>query len=339
MLEHLKKLTGLYGISGNEDQVREYIINVIKDKCEYHTDNLGNVLAFKKGKKNTDRKIMIAAHMDEVGLIVRYINSDGTLAFDTVGGINADVIAGRQVFLYNKGIYGAVGAKAVHNMTADERKHKLSVSGMYIDIGAPDRETAEKLVSPGECVSFPAGFDELGNGKICSKAIDDRAGCAVMLDLIENYSDYDMYYAFTVQEEIGLRGAGPAAFSIDPDFAVVIESTTASDIPGCAEASKVCCVGDGAVVSFMDRRTLYDRELFDLAFRTAAENNIKCQTKTMVAGGNDSGAIHISRGGIRTISVSAPCRYLHSPATVASVSDIEACEALVKQLIPRIVDL
>ena len=165
MLEHLKPLSSLYGISGNEDMVREYIIEKIKDKCEYYTDNLGNLIAFCKGRRSSERKLMIAAHMDEVGMIVTYINSDGTLSFDSVGGINDDVIAGRQVVIYNRSINGVIGSKAVHNMSAEERKQSISVSKLYIDIGTHSKEETEKLVSVGDCISFASQYTELGGAK------------------------------------------------------------------------------------------------------------------------------------------------------------------------------
>lgn len=339
MLENIKALCSLHGISGNEDNVRNYIIKQIDGKCDHYTDNLGNLIAFKKGTSSSAKKLMIAAHMDEVGFIITHINSDGTLSFDAVGGINEDVAAGRQVFIYNRNVQGVVGSKAVHNMSDAEKKNALSFSHMCIDIGADSREEAEKYVSVGDCVSFMPGFDEMGNGRICSKALDDRAGCAVMIDLINKGVAYDTYFVFTVQEEIGLRGATAAAFSIAPDFAVVLETTTASDISGVSGARRVCQLGDGAVVSYMDKRTVYDRELYDTAFSLAEENGIKCQTKTLVAGGNDSGAIHISGKGVRTIAVSAPCRYLHSPSCTAQYSDIEMCRDLVRLLISRINEL
>lgn len=339
MLKYIEELSSLYGVSGNEDAVREYIISVIDGKCEYNVDNLGNLIVFKKGKKTPKKKLMIAAHMDEVGFIITYINSDGTLCFDTVGGVNADVVAGRQIVLCKNGIRGVIGSKAVHNMSDSERKEKVKVSKLCIDIGASSREEAEKYVSTGDFASFAAKFTMLGNGRVCSKAIDDRAGCAIMLDMIENEIEYDTYFAFTVQEEVGLRGATAAAFGVNPDFAIVLETTTASDISAVSGAQRVCELGKGAVVSYMDRRTIYDKALYELCFETARENKIPCQTKTMVAGGNDSGAIHISGNGVRTLAISAPCRYLHSPACVADMSDIEACSKLVNLLIPRIFEL
>ncbi len=339
MLDHLENLCTLYGVSGDEKNIRNYILENIKDKCECRTDNLGNIIAFKKGKKTSAKKLMIAAHMDEVGMIITHINNDGTLSFDTVGGINSDVITGRQVYIYNRKINGIVSARAVHNISQDDRKKKVNITELYIDIGARDAEDASKAVSAGDYVSFISGYTQMGSGSVCSKAIDDRAGCAVMLDLIAKGTEYDTYFVFTVQEEIGLRGARTAAYGICPDYAIVIETTTAADIAGVNGAKRVCELGKGAVVSFMDKSTVYDRKMYEIAFSVANENDLKCQTKTMIAGGNDSGAIHISGSGVRTLAVSVPCRYLHSPSCMAKYSDIEACELLVEKLIPKVIEL
>ena len=339
MLNEIKALCELNGISGNEDSVREYIKRRIEGKCEYHTDALGNIIAFCKGRKSGRKKLMVAAHMDEVGLLVTYINEDGTLAFDTVGGINTDVIAGRQVYIYERNVTGVVSAKAVHHLSESDRKAPLDISALYIDIGAKSREEAMKLVSVGDCIAFKSEFESLGGGRICSKALDDRAGCAIMLSLIDEGVEYDTYFVFSVEEEIGLRGAQTAAFAVEPEFAVVIETTTAADISGSSGAKRVCELGKGAVISYRDRRTVYDRELYDLAFSLGKQNNIACQTKTLIAGGNDAGAIHISKSGVRTIAVSAPCRYLHSPSCTAQYSDIEMSKALVRLLITGINEL
>ena len=161
----------------------------------------------------------------------------------------------------------------------------------------------------------------------------------MMIDMIRSELEYDTFFVFNVQEEIGLRGSRVSAFSVAPDFAIVLEATTAADIDGVSGAKRVCSLGNGPVVSFMDRSTVYDKELYNLAFDIAAENNIPCQTKTMIAGGNDAGAIHISRGGVRTIAVSVPCRYLHSPSCVIQWSDLENSLSLVKKLSQRICEL
>lgn len=336
MLEHLEKLCTLNGISGDENEVRDYICTQIEGKCEYHIDALGNIIAFKKGRKSAAKKILIDSHMDEVGFIVTYIRPDGTLSFSAVGGVNASVVAGRHVQVGKNRLNGIIGSKAVHNLSADEKKTPVKINGLYIDIGAENKADAEKYVQPGDSVCFDSEYIRFGNDKIKCKAIDDRAGCAILIDLINSELEYDTYFSFSVQEEVGLRGAKTAAFAVNPDFAIVAETTTASDINGCTDEKRVCELGRGAVVSFMDRSTLYDRELFSLAFETAEKLNIPCQTKTMVAGGNNSGAIHISGNGVRTMAVSVPCRYLHSASCTACLSDIEACENLIREMISQI---
>lgn len=316
----LKELCEINGASGREDAVREYVIDKIKGKCDYKLTPLGCVIAQYKGRKKTAKKLMISAHMDEVGFIITSVNPDGTLSFNCVGGIDADVTAGRQVTVEN-GINGAVGSKAVHNMSEDERKNPPKFDGLYIDIGAADKADAEKYVQPGDYAYFTCGY-HLDSGIVRAKAIDDRAGVAIMLAMIiESTLEYDCTFTFVTQEEIGLRGARTAAFDAAPDFALVLEATTAADIPLSDGSQKCCILGNGPVVSFMDRSTVYDRRLFDMSKRIAEEKSIKWQTKTVVAGGNDSGAIHLSRGGVRTIAVSVPCRYLHSPCCVINEDD------------------
>lgn len=338
MIKTLKELCLLNGISGDESCVREYIIEKIRDKCDYSVDNLGNITAFRKGKKTPEKKLMIAAHMDEVGLIVTSVRSDGTLTFETVGGIDSAVIIGKRVKIGKNGLSGVVGSKAIHKLSAEEREKAPKISDLYIDFGAADKAEAEKYVSAGECVYFDSEFMEFGNNRIKSKAIDDRAGCALMLRLIEEESEYDTFFVFNVQEEIGLRGSTVSAFSLQPDIAIVLEATTAADIDGADGAAKVCTINGGPVVSFMDRSTMYDKELYKTAFETAKENGIKCQPKSMIAGGNDSGAIHISGKGVRTIAVSLPCRYLHSPSCVISKQDFDDAYRLVKLMMKRVLD-
>ncbi len=338
MIKTLKELCLLNGISGDESCVREYIIEKVRDKCDYSVDNLGNITAFRKGKKTPEKKLMIAAHMDEVGLIVTSVRSDGTLTFETVGGIDSAVIIGKRVKIGKNGLSGVVGSKAIHKLSAEEREKAPKISDLYIDFGAADKAEAEKYVSVGECVYFDSEFMEFGNNRIKSKAIDDRAGCALMLRLIEEEPEYDTFFVFNVQEEIGLRGSTVSAFSLQPDIAIVLEATTAADIYGADGAAKVCTINGGPVVSFMDRSTMYDKELYKTAFETAKENGIKCQTKSMIAGGNDSGAIHISGKGVRTIAVSLPCRYLHSPSCVISKHDFDDAYRLVKLMMKRVLD-
>ena len=203
----------------------------------------------------------------------------------------------------------------------------------YVDTKLKNKQEAEKHISLGDFGYFKSDFIEFGNKMLKSKALDDRVGCAVMLELLQEKSKIDYTCVFTVQEEIGTRGATVSAYTVNPDYAIVIETTTASDIPDTPDHKKVCKTGGGAVVSFMDRATLYDRELYKRAFEIAEKNNIPCQTKTVVAGGNDAGAIHKSAGGIKTIAVSLPCRYIHSGSSVCNLKDIESVEKLTRELL------
>ncbi len=331
MLETVKELSLINGTSGREYAVRDYIISKIHGKCEYKTDALGNLIAFKKGKKEPKNKIMLDSHMDEVGIIATYVNSDGTIKFGTVGGIDTKVILGRQ-FVFENGAVGVVGVKPVHLLSADEKSKIPSADSLYIDIGASSKEEAEKRVKLGETAVFVSDFVSFGDNKIKGKALDDRVGCAILIDMINSDLEYDCYFSFSVQEEIGLRGATTSAFGIAPDYAIVLETTTAADLIEVPDHKKVCKLGEGATVSFMDRSTLYSKELFDTAFKIAGEKGIKIQPKTVIAGGNNAGAIHKARCGIKTITVNTPCRYLHSPSCVCDTNDIESVRALTEAL-------
>ncbi len=328
MLDLLERLCLADGISGREDKVRELIISEINGKCEYEIDPMGNILAFKKGKKRAEKKVMLSAHMDEVGFIVTYICENGFLKFTNVGGVDSKVTLGKTVTVGEKGVKGVIGSKAIHLCHGDEEKTAPALDKLYIDIGAKNGQEAEKYVEIGDSVHFCSDFVRFGKNKIKAKAIDDRFGCAVMLKMLDSELEYDTYFAFLVQEEVGCRGASAAAFSLKPDYAIVLEATTAADVAFVDEADSVCVQGKGAVVSFMDRSTLYNRDLFRGAFKLAKENNISIQTKTTVAGGNDAGAIHKTNGGIYTVAVSLPCRYIHSATSVADTADMASCYEL-----------
>jgi endoglucanase len=328
-LNELKKICDINGGSGDEKLVREYILSEIKDFCtEIKTDNSGNIIAFKKGKTNS-KNILLGAHMDEVSFIITNVEDDGTLSFSPVGGIDATAAAARRVRV--NGRLGVIGTKAVHNLSDDEKKTAPKFEALKIDIGAADKAEAEAYVNLGDRAYFEADYREFGDDKIVSKAIDDRFGCQILIELIRSDLEFDCAFAFFSREEIGCRGS--AAADINPDFAIIVETTTAADFDGVEDDKKCCKVGGGAVVSYMDRATVYCREMYDLAKKTADENNIKWQTKTLIAGGNDASAVNIKRGGARTIAISLPCRYLHTAATVAKKSDIECVRRLTKELI------
>lgn len=333
MVKYLKDLCLLDGTSGREEKVREYIISKISGKCDYTVDPMGNILATVKGKKASKNKVMLSAHMDEVGFIVTYICDNGFLKFTSVGGVDSKVVNGRFVTVGESKINGVIASKALHLCEGDEEHKVNELSKLYIDIGATSKEEAEQYVEIGDAVYFKSDFTEFGKDKIKAKAIDDRFGCAVMLKMIEEIPEFDATFAFLVQEEVGLRGAGPAAYTVRPDYAIVLEATTASDIAFVRDEDSVCKQGKGAVVSFMDRSTVYNIDMFKGAFRIAEEKNINIQPKTTVAGGNDAGAIHKSCGGVYTITVSLPCRYIHSGTSVADKNDMTDCYKLAKALL------
>lgn len=327
----LKELCLTNGISGDESTVRDIILAEINNYAdEINIDPLGNILVLKKGKEIPDKKLLISAHMDEVGFIVTEITSEGLIKFDEVGGIDRRVVLGDRVVIGKNNLNGVVMVKPIHLSKGEEQTAIPSYSDMYIDIGANSKEEAEQYINYGDSINF-ASFYQNNGETIMSKAIDDRAGCCMMIEMIKSELPYDMYFSFVVQEEVGLRGATTAAYTVNPDFAIVLESTTACDVPGVEDAKQVCKVGYGAVVSFMDKRTIYDKKLVSLAFDIANQNNWNVQYKKAVAGGNDAGAIQKARNGVRTIALSIPCRYLHSPIGLISVKDYEdtynvACE-------------
>lgn len=332
MIKTVKELSLLCGTSGRETKIRDYIISKIDRKCDYHIDALGNIIAFKKGKKAPSHKVMLDAHMDEVGVIVTFITGDGMLKFSPVGGIDTKVLLARQI-IFDNGTLGVVGIKPIHLSKGDDKTKIPDADSLYIDIGASSKEEAEKLINIGDTGVFLSDFIEFGDSKIKGKALDDRVGCAVLLDMIDSDLEYDAYFSFSVQEEIGLRGATTSAYGIDPDYAIVLETTTAADIIDVPEHKKVCKLGEGAAVSFMDRSTLYSKELFDTAFKIAGKKGIKIQPKTVIAGGNNAGAVHKTRAGVKTITVNTPCRYLHSPSCVCDTRDIESVRNLAEALL------
>ena len=341
LIEETRKLCALCGVSGNEGAVREYLkakIEDFPDILEMRTDALGNLLVHKKGKNPAKHTLLIGAHMDEVGLIVTDIQDDGLCHIAPVGGVDADVVIGRAVEHPIVGT-GVIGARPVHKLSKSEREEKPDFKNLLLDLGCKSAEEARNLVTPGESFCFRSEWTELGGGKVASKAIDDRFGCAAMICMLENEIEYDTWFAFFVQEEIGLRGSGCAAYAIDPDFAIILETTTAADLDGVTGDAAVCKLGCGPVVSFMDRRTIYDKELYRLAFQEAEKLGIPCQTKTRIAGGNDAGSVHLTREGVRTMAISIPCRCLHSPYCVAQASDMEQSYLLAQAMLAKIQEL
>lgn len=326
MIDLLKKLCALPGPSGCEDAVRSFVCKVAKPFAdELRTDSMGNVMAFRKGKKALARPVVLCAHMDEVGVIVKKITDDGMLKFGFVGGVDPRVVIGRPIrFGETKGV---IGIKAVHLTTAAERKTMPKSKDLYIDIGASGKASAEAKVALGDYGVFDSAVTEFGDDLIKAKAIDDRVGCAALLKLLEEQPPVDTWFCFTVQEEVGLRGAATMSYALEPGFALVLEGTTAADLAEVRGEKAVCRVRGGVVIPFMDGATIYDAELFALLRNACVKRGIMWQTKSRVSGGTDAGRIHKSRAGARVCALAVPVRYIHSPSSVAAKSD---CTALLQ---------
>lgn len=321
-LELLKNLTRINSASGNESNICEYISAQIKDYCDdLYRDAIGNLIAHKKG---SGKKIMFAAHMDEIGIIVTAIDKNGFIRFSSIGGLNTKDLVYTRVVFPN----GTVGVVAAEEALF---KDKPSLSKLYIDIGAADKQEAEKKVCVGDIAAFTGEFVQCGT-RVVSKALDNRAGCAVLIRAMSEItsSDNDLYFVFTAQEEVGLRGAKTSAFAIEPDISVAVDVTDTGDTPK-APVMEVK-LGKGAAVKVMDRSIICDADIRSKMVETAKKHNISYQMEIMTDGGTDAGAIHLSRSGVKTGGISVPVRYVHSPSEMADINDIEACIALVSHI-------
>lgn len=336
ILRILKELCALPGVSGSEEQVRDYIEAQVKPYAEtLETDSMGNLLVFVKGQRAPRQKLMLAAHMDEVGIYITGITEEGYLKFDFAGGVDRRVVIGKKVLIGPNSIPGVIGLKAIHLVEADERKKVPQTKAMYVDIGCRTRAEAEQLVALGEWGSFDTHMEAFGNGFFRAKAIDDRIGCAVMVALIQAGVPVDCWFAFTVQEEVGCRGAGAAAFRIRPDIALILEGTTAADLPSQSGNARVCAPGEGPVIPFMDGGAVYDKGLFRELTAIAGEEQIPWQTKTWISGGTDASTIQKTACGARVAAISAAVRYIHSPSCVGNETDFENIYRLAKAYLER----
>jgi putative aminopeptidase FrvX len=337
MLDLIKELCEKSGVSSFEEEIRSCIAEKVRPYAdEIRTDTVGNLIVFKKGKKSTGNLLLICAHMDEVGFIVKKIDDKGYLKFAPVGGIDRRVVLGKKVFVGEERVPGIIGLRAYHLVSPEEEKKVPKIEEMYIDIGAAGKEEAAALVFPGDKVVFDSDCVEFGDGMLKAKAIDDRAGCAVMIKLLEQELPLDCTFVFTAQEEVGTRGAFGAAFSVAPKIALVLEGTTAADLPGIKDHKQVAVPGAGPVLGLMDRETIYDRDLFKLLCRLSDQNNIPWQAKRYIAGGTDASAIQRSKEGVRVASISAAIRYLHTPASVACIKDFDRIFLLANKFIEAI---
>jgi endoglucanase len=333
MVEVLKRLTEARGVTGNENEAREIILELAaKAGAEVSVDRMGNVIAKKPGRQGS-KKVMLSAHMDEVGFIISGFSENGMLKFKTVGGIDQRILLSKRVLIGKNAVPGVIGIKAIHLQEPDERNNVIKQKQMYIDIGVKSREEAEKVVKLGDYVSFDSRFVQFGDNKVKAKALDDRAGCGVLLEMLKDTYGFDLVACFVVQEEIGMRGAEVAAYHVEPDLAVVLEGTTCADIPDVPEHLYTTRQGKGPAISFMDHSSFADKGLFKQMIEAAENNSIQYQIKENVAGSNDAGSIQKSRGGVPTVVVSVPCRYIHSPSSVMDLEDYANTIRLIREFL------
>lgn len=330
----LKTLSELNGVAGAEKPIRNALRSAIEPYVDSITvDKIGNLIAVKNGHLKGP-KVLVAAHMDEVGLMITEMTTDGFLKFQPVGGIDARVLISKPIHIGK--LTGVIGAKAIHLQKSFERQHALSLDQLYIDIGAKSKEEASKHVKLGDYAYFLTSFEPFGEGFYKGKAFDDRVGCSILVELLKNTYDFPIIAAFTVQEEVGLRGAKVAAFHTQPDFALILEGTVSADMMEIEDHAWVTEIGKGPACSIMDRTTLYNPKLIKRVAEIAREKDIPLQFRRGNSGGNDAGKIHLTKTGIPVISISVPCRYIHSYASVVSECDIHNTTRLADEVLKYI---
>jgi len=341
----LKSLSEARGISGQESAVRQVVLNALDGHAEQiRIDPLGSITAVKPGTGERKLRVMIAAHMDEIGFMVSGVDGDGLIRFTNVGGVDDRILPGLRVKIGTNGISGVIVWTPIH---LNREQTVVKMSNLRIDIGAASRDDANGKVKLGDMIVFDTSFVELGDHMVRGKAFDDRVGCSLLIDVLRGGPyPVDVLAAFTVQEEIGLRGAQVAAQFFQPDVAFVLEGTTANDIPNpLAEVddqdqpNPTCRVLGGPVISVMDRSLVVDPRMFSFLRSTAEQHDIPYQLKTQLGGGTDGGSIHIANSGVMTGVISMPCRYIHSPAALLHREDYDNMLRLIEAVLQTIDDV
>ena len=322
----LKTLCELQGPSGREEQVRSAVMAACAKlpgvTATY--DKVGNVVATKKGTDPKAPTVMLCAHMDEVALMVVGATEEGLLQFRALGGIDSRVLVSKRVHVGKDKLNGVIGAMAIHQQTTEDRQRVLPIDRLYVDIGAKDKDEALKNAPLGTCITFATKFERFGQNMALAKALDDRVGVYNLLRVLEGSYPCTVQCVFTNQEEVGCRGATGAAHRLQPDIALILEGTTANDAGDTPETAKVCRCGQGVAVSFMDNASIARPAFFRHMLALAAEKKIPAQVKMSVSGGNESGVTQRAGAGVKTLVLSVPCRYIHSPSTVCSLKDVDA---------------
>lgn len=321
----LKKLTDACGLPGFEDEVRDIIKEELTGVVDsIRIDRMGNLIAVKNGSidPSSGPHIAISAHMDEVGLCIRSIEKDGTLKFASWG-VDQRLLPSMRLLVGPKKIPGVIGTKAIHLQKEAERKKVIEIDQMYVDIGCDKKEECEKLVQLGDFVAFDSEFIEFGEGKIKAKALDDRVGCAAIIEILKMDHPFKITGVFCTQEEVGLRGSAVAAKSLDCDIVLNLEGTICADLEGIPEHEHVTTQGAGPALSLMDQASIYLRHYIEGMVKVAEKHGIPYQYRRTGMGGTDAANFHTAKGGTPVIGMAVPCRYIHSPVSVMDKSDYE----------------
>jgi endoglucanase len=328
LVEILEKLANASGVTGREDEVRSLMIKYLKPYAdEVKEDKIGNVVAIKKGKKNAS-KLMLAAHMDEIGLLVKTITKEGFLQFMKMGGIDDRVLLAQKVMVCTENglLHGIIGSKPPHIQKEDERKRVLASDELFIDIGAENQEEARKMgVRIGDPVEFDIKFAKLSKDVVIGKAFDDRAGCVAMIEVMKRLekTDCTIFAVGTVQEEVGCRGAVTSAFGLSPDLGIALDVTVAGDTPGVKESEAPVKLGKGPSLGIADSGLITHLKVLKLLIDTAEENKIPYQLEAGLAGTTDASRIALAREGVPSGPLSIPTRYIHSPTSMINLTDVE----------------
>jgi len=326
----IKKLTEAYGPSGNEDEVRDLIRAEVEPLAdEVRVDTLGNLIATKHGR-GTGKKVMLAAHMDEIGLIISYVDENGFLRAQPIGGVDLMTLAGSRVRFAD----GATGVIAPEKRP--EFKKDPDLTKLYIDVGATSRQEAE--VRLGQAVSFVRPFADLGR-RVVAKAMDDRIGCVVLVEVLRRLGEtpHEVYFVFTVQEEVGLRGARTGAYGLEPEVGIAVDITASGDTP---EAPKMAMkLGAGPCIKVMDSGMLSHPGVKDLLVRVAREREIPYQLEVLAAGTTDAAAIQLAHSGVAAGCVSLACRYFHTPSEMIELADVENSVKLLVALLEQPIEI
>lgn len=336
-LERLSRLCELPGISGFEEKVASFIESQIEGKVDKSwKDSVGNLIALKKGNGKSQKRLMLLAHTDEVGLMTKKVNEDGTLSFTNIGGVDPRVLMGKKVLVGDDLIPGVIGFEAIHTQERATLLTTPKMDKLRIYLGYSKREEAQNNHRLGDPVFFSTKYEEVGDFAI-AKAFDDRTGCEVLLrvlDDLQSFSlDYDVYFAWVVQEEVGLRGSGIAATQIKPDAALVFENTTAGDNPELPEYRWATSLGKGPVLTFAHNGLVLDKKIFETIVDTARTNSIEFQYKSRIAGGTDAARLARAMSGIPAGVISTPSRYIHSPVSIINTNDFLGVAKLASLLV------